>query len=789
MTESAAAAQESTSPFRFNLRPRRGKFLRVKPETVSDQGFFEDLDLVYRTLCGVLYNFVPTSGHPGGSVSSGRIVSTLLFESMGYDFSDPDCKEADQLVYAAGHKALGLYAMWALRNELVRIAKPEALPAAQRQLRLEDLLGFRRNPTSALPLFKKLGVKALDGHPTPAIPFVPIATGASGVGLTAGLGVALGAADAYGRNGPRVHLLEGEGGMTPGRVQEGLAAAATMGLENAILHVDWNQSSIDSDRVCPEADYRGQYVQWNPLELLRLHDWNVVYAGDGHDLRRVFAAQHAAAELRNGQPTAVVYRTVKGWHYGIEGRKSHGSGHAFCSDGYYASVSPFEERFRTRLPKVKGPVNGLGDEKVERAYFDTLMVLRKALEGKPALARRAVERLRASAERLKASGRAPRTGGPRLDLLYSAGFTPDKPPPKLVQTPGASVTIRGALGDMLDHLNQWTNGAFLGCAADLAGSTSLSQLNAGFPGEFFHIHDNPGSRLISVGGICEDAMGGFMAGVSSYGRHIGVSSSYAAFIAALEHVPARLHAIGQAARRGVTGEPYQTWIMLNAHAGSMTGEDGPTHADPQALQLLQDNFPKGSAITLTPWEPQEVWPLMIAGLLARPAVLCPFIPRPAVAVPDRQALGLPAAYAAVKGMYALRRAPGKATVVLQGTAVVTLFVREVLPKLDERGVKLNVMVVSSAELFDLLPAQERAAIYSEELARHAMGITDFTLATMTRWVRSGAGLDHSLHPFRGGHFLGSGNWDAVLKEGGLDGESQLNAVLEWHRLVEGAPHR
>ena len=66
---------------------------------------------------------------------------------MDYDFSDPESPTADLISYAAGHKALGLYALWALRNEVVRIARPDLLPTdEQLQFRLEDLLGFRRNP-------------------------------------------------------------------------------------------------------------------------------------------------------------------------------------------------------------------------------------------------------------------------------------------------------------------------------------------------------------------------------------------------------------------------------------------------------------------------------------------------------------------------------------------------------------------------------------------------------------------------------------------------------------------
>ena len=191
----------------------------------------ESFDLVYRALCALLYNYVPMSGHPGGSISSGRFVQSLLFRSMNYDLSDPDREDADMVSYAAGHKALGLYALWALRNEIARIAAPELLPPdPRRQLRLEDLLGFRQNPTRQTPLFTQFESKALDGHPTPATPFLRLATGASGVGVASSLGLAFAAADSYGERAPRVHIVEGEGGLTPGRVAEALAAAGTASL-------------------------------------------------------------------------------------------------------------------------------------------------------------------------------------------------------------------------------------------------------------------------------------------------------------------------------------------------------------------------------------------------------------------------------------------------------------------------------------------------------------------------------------------------------------------------------
>jgi hypothetical protein len=81
-------------------------------------------------------------------------------------------------------------------------------------------------------------------------------------------------------------------------------------------------------------------------------------------------------------------------------------------------------------------------------------------------------------------------------------------------------------------------------------------------------------------------------------------------------------------------------ILVCAHAGLKTGEDGPTHADPQALQLLQEDFPRGTAISLTPWEPQEIWTLVAAALAKRPALISAFVTRPNEPVLDREALGL-----------------------------------------------------------------------------------------------------------------------------------------------------
>ena len=770
---------------------RRAAWIRVPgegmpdPLTPEELARFEALDLFYRSLCALLYNYVPLSGHPGGSISSGRFVAGLLFDTADYDLGLPDREDADIVSYAAGHKAMGLYSMLALRDEMARVARPALLPAdpAQR-LRLEDLLGFRRNPTTRTPLFVKHQAKALDGHPTPATPFVRLSTGASGVGIASSLGLALAARDRYGKHAPRVHVVEGEGGLTPGRVAEALAAAGTASLDNVVVHVDWNQASIDSNRVCREDDKPGDYVQWTPMELFYLHDWNVVEVADGRDFRQLLSAQRHAAAIANGQPTAIVYRTVKGWKYGVEGRASHGAGHKLCSDGFFKALSELSARAGCALPSCEGSgqrceTGGDGPAQREACFYDALLLLRRAIEEDRPTAEAMGRRLAGARERLDARRRGPRDGAPRVAAVYELAAKGERAPAELALAPGTVTTLRGELGRALARFNAASGGALFVAAADLLGSTSLSAAAAEFGEGFWNAHANPGSRALATGGICEDAMAGILSGVSSFGHHLGVGSSYGAFLAPLGHIAARLHAIGAQAK--APHGPWNPMILVCAHAGLKTGEDGPTHADPQPLQLLQENFPRGTAITLTPWDPQECYPLLAAALRHRPALIAPFVTRPNETVLDRARLGLAPVEAAAQGVYLLRAAkgPGDVTVVLQESAVTYAFVEQALPLLARAGIDARVYYVASAELFDLLPAAEQARIFPEAHALEAIGITGFTLPTLHRWVRSDLGRAHSLHPFKKGHFLGSGQGSVVLAEAGLDGAGQAEAIAAY----------
>ncbi|HEX5630332.1 MAG TPA: hypothetical protein VFY15_01605, partial [Acidimicrobiia bacterium] len=450
--------------------PRRALWEKIAtPDPALDPAvvsMVERYDLIYRTLVAIMFNFTQ-SGHPGGSVSSGRIVSSLLLQTMDYDFSDPNRHDSDLISYAAGHKALGLYATLALRDEIMSQARPDLVPGADRlRLRLEDTLGFRRNPTQPTPLFRKFGSKALDGHPTPATPFVKLATGPSGIGVGSSMGLAVAAADYYGDDAPRINVIEGEGGLTPGRVSETVAFAGTAGLSNVTVHLDWNQASIDSDAVTREGDKPGDYVQWDPMEFFHLYDWNILEVPNGFDVGLVLTAQRRALRLDNGQPTAIVYRTTKGWMYGIEGRKSHGGGHKMCSDEYFTALAPlFGDT--ADLPRDDGsdPVAA------EAAYWDTLLRIRSLLASDP-VTPAAAAAVAASRERLDARGRRPRPGAPDIERIY-VDVDPAAVPEGLELAPGAKIALRQQLGKVLGHLNRVSGGGVLIAAADLLGSTAI----------------------------------------------------------------------------------------------------------------------------------------------------------------------------------------------------------------------------------------------------------------------------------------------------------------------------
>jgi transketolase len=213
------------------------------------------------------------SGHPTTCLSAADIVAALFFAEMRFDPADPQHPEADRLVLSKGHAAPLLYAAWAAAGAF---------------------------PRSAVMDLRKIG-SDLEGHPTPRLPFVDVATGSLGQGLAAGVGIALNArrtASDY-----RTYVLLGDGESAEGSVWEAAEIAAFQNLDNLCAITDVN--GLGQSRGTMFGHDLDAFVnRW------RAFGWQAVGI-DGHDMAAILAAL-AEARATSGRPTMIVAGTLKG---------------------------------------------------------------------------------------------------------------------------------------------------------------------------------------------------------------------------------------------------------------------------------------------------------------------------------------------------------------------------------------------------------------------------------------------------------------------------------------------
>ena len=226
------------------------------------------------------------SGHPSTCCSAAEIVAALFFAEMRYDPTDPQNADNDRFVLSKGHAAPILYAAWAEAGFVKR----------------EDLLSLRRLDSD------------LEGHPTPRLPFVDVATGSLGQGLCAGLGIALNAR----RIGSdyRTYVLLGDGESAEGSVWEAADAAAYHKADALCAITDANALG-QSGPTHLQHDTETLAARW------RAFGWNALSV-DGHDLPAILDALEKARQVR-GRPTMIVARTLKG--KGISAMEGKGGWH------------------------------------------------------------------------------------------------------------------------------------------------------------------------------------------------------------------------------------------------------------------------------------------------------------------------------------------------------------------------------------------------------------------------------------------------------------------------------
>ena len=213
------------------------------------------------------------SGHPSSCCSAADIVAALFFAQMRFDPRNPQHDENDRFVLSKGHAAPLLYAAW---------AEAGYVPADE----LRNLRAFDSD---------------LEGHPTPRLPFVDVATGSLGQGICAAIGIALNAR----RIGSdyRTYVLIGDGESAEGSVWEAAQVAHRYGLDNLCAITDVN--GYGQSRATQWGhDMEAYRARWEAF------GWRAIVI-DGHDMRQVVDALDEAAGVR-GRPTMLLARTLKG---------------------------------------------------------------------------------------------------------------------------------------------------------------------------------------------------------------------------------------------------------------------------------------------------------------------------------------------------------------------------------------------------------------------------------------------------------------------------------------------
>ena len=213
------------------------------------------------------------SGHPTTCASAAEIMAALFFNAMRYDPQDPGSEANDVFILSKGHAAPVLYAAWA-----------EAGYFAE-----DDLLSLRRIDSD------------LEGHPPTTLPFVDVATGSLGQGLSVGVGMAH--ACRLDGNDRRIWVLLGDGEIAEGSVWEAASMAANDGLGNLIATVDVNRLGQSAPTML-QHDMDAYRVRWEAF------GWRTVVV-DGHDVEALVGAYADARDCPD-RPTVVLAKTFKG---------------------------------------------------------------------------------------------------------------------------------------------------------------------------------------------------------------------------------------------------------------------------------------------------------------------------------------------------------------------------------------------------------------------------------------------------------------------------------------------
>ena len=212
------------------------------------------------------------SGHPTSCCSAADVVATLFFGHMRYDAKNPHYYNNDRFILSKGHAAPLLYAAW---------AETGLFPVS-------DLLNLRKFTSD------------LEGHPTPRLPFVDVATGSLGQGLSVGAGMAL--ASRLDKLDYNTYVLLGDGEIAEGSVWEAASFAGIYKLNNLIAIVDANR--LGQSQATAFGHDIGVYAK-----RFDAFGWRVETI-DGHDIEEIIEVLSGTG--LDDKPLVIIAKTYKG---------------------------------------------------------------------------------------------------------------------------------------------------------------------------------------------------------------------------------------------------------------------------------------------------------------------------------------------------------------------------------------------------------------------------------------------------------------------------------------------
>lgn len=215
------------------------------------------------------------SGHPTSCCSCAEILAALFFRVMRYDPKNPASHANDRLVMSKGHAAPALYAAWCEAGYLEE----------------KELFTLR-----------KMGSR-IEGHPMPSLPFVDVATGSLGQGLSVGLGIAIQQKKVV-KNGARTFVLMGDGEVAEGSVWEAFALADNLKTDNLIGIIDINR--LGQSRETMHGHDMRTYAR-----KVEAFGWEAIVVDNGHDIEQVMQAFDRALNV-SGKPVCILAKTHKG---------------------------------------------------------------------------------------------------------------------------------------------------------------------------------------------------------------------------------------------------------------------------------------------------------------------------------------------------------------------------------------------------------------------------------------------------------------------------------------------